>query len=273
MAILYSPGSDPSRVYYGTDTRAQSMLIGALVAIVFAMRGVATRRGTSVAVRIAGVLGAAYTLWAWSALDERSEWLYRGGYAVGAIAVAAVIAAMIQPRTGALGTGLSLRPIRWIGAISYGLYLWHWPLFLVLTESRTGLDGVALLAVRFAATFAIATASYYLVEQPIRHGALPRWRGAVAVPLAAGLVAGAFVLSTVNARPSLADLAADRSTRAPSAAELEQRPAADEPPVRVLTVGDSVAFDAQPRHPADRPVGRARRVELRRARVQPRARR
>jgi peptidoglycan/LPS O-acetylase OafA/YrhL len=242
MSILYSPGSDPSRVYYGTDTRAQSMLIGAVVAILFAMRGVATDRGTSVALRIAGVLGAAYTLWAWSALDERSEWLYRGGYAVGAIAVAAVIAAMIQPRTGALGKGLSLRPIRWIGAISYGLYLWHWPLFLVLTESRTGLDGVALLVVRFAATFAVATASYYLVEQPIRHGALPRWRGAFAVPVAAGLVAGAFVLSTVNARPSLADLAGDRSTRAPSATELGQRSTADEPPVRVLTVGDSVAF-------------------------------
>jgi peptidoglycan/LPS O-acetylase OafA/YrhL len=241
MAILYSPGSDPSRVYYGTDTRAQSMLIGAVVAILFAVRGVAHDRGASVALRVAGVLGAAYTLWAWSALDERSEWLYRGGYAVGAIAVAAVIAAMIQPRTGALGKGLSLRPIRWIGAISYGLYLWHWPLFLVLTESRTGLDGVALLAVRFATTFAIAAASYYLVEQPIRHGALPRWRGAFAVPLAAGLVAGAFVFSTVDARPSLADLAADRSTRAPSATELE-RSTAEEPPVRVLTVGDSVAF-------------------------------
>ena len=73
-----------------------------------------------------------------------------------------------------LGTVLSLTPLRWLGAISYGVYLWHWPIFYVLDAGRLGLSPWPLFAVRTAVTIAVATASYLLVEQPIRRRG---WRG------------------------------------------------------------------------------------------------
>jgi pimeloyl-ACP methyl ester carboxylesterase len=66
----------------------------------------------------------------------------------------------------------SLRPVRWVGQISYGLYLWHWPVQVAVSEGRTGLDGWDLALTRLGLTFAIATASYYAIELPIRHGGL-----------------------------------------------------------------------------------------------------
>jgi hypothetical protein len=69
---------------------------------------------------------------------------------------------------------LAWEPLRRTGVISYGLYLWHWPVFLILSPDRTGLTGPPLLAVRLGVTFALAAASYILVENPVRSGALRR---------------------------------------------------------------------------------------------------
>lgn len=240
MALLYRPDTDPSRVYYGTDTRAQSILVGAAVAVLIARFGGPRSRAATIAMRTACALGALYTLWAWTTLDDRSDWLYRGGLTVGAISVAAVIASVVQRDPGMVGRVLSLQPLRWVGQISYGLYLWHWPLFLVLTRRRTGIDGFALLGTRLGATVAAATASYYLLEMPIRRGAVRSWRGLVALPAAAVLLIGAFVVVTIDAPRSIAETAADPKTRSPS--DEQQRLLASRAPVRVAVVGDSVAF-------------------------------
>jgi peptidoglycan/LPS O-acetylase OafA/YrhL len=260
MAVLYQPGHDPSRVYYGTDTRAQSLLMGAIAGILVFRHGPVRSRVAQLLLKVLALAGAVYTLWLWSTLSERSDSLYRGGFTLASIAVAVVIVAVTQPDRGLLGRALSWYPLRWIGMISYGLYLWHWPIYLTLTRTRTGLEGNALLFARLATTFAFATVSYYLVERPIRRGTfrihVPR--PIVVAPIAvAGLVA-ALVLSTTGAGETPA-IAAQRATSGeprvsstpstPSPAVSHAGPdfgslAAVLPPpqpANVLLLGDSVA--------------------------------
>ena len=69
-------------------------------------------------------------------MSERTDALYQGGFLIAALAVSAVIVSVVQPDRGVLGRFLSLSPLRWVGRISYGLYLWHWPVYLALTRTR-----------------------------------------------------------------------------------------------------------------------------------------
>jgi hypothetical protein len=72
-----------------------------------------------------------------------------------------------------LTTALGAAPLAWLGRLSYGVYLYHWPVYVLLDDRRTGIDNIgALLALRVAVTMAVAVVSYYLIEQPIRHGSI-----------------------------------------------------------------------------------------------------
>ncbi len=162
-----------------------------------------------------------------------------------ALLVAVVIASVTAETAGPLGRVLSLRPVRWIGVISYGLYLWHWPVYVALSRGRTGLDGPALLAVRLACTVAIATASYYLVELPVRRGALRGWRVRVLTPATALVVAAAFVAVTASIPVTgLSPAAANaKAGTAPALAPPGSTPPPAAPGVvRGVLIGDSVAF-------------------------------
>jgi len=194
MVVLAAHGASAARLYQGTDTRVASLLVGAALAALLAREPVAgahsRRRLRELSAdgparrRVLGGLalaGAAVTAWSWTAVDGADPLLYRGGLLVAALAVAAVLAAVALAPEGAASWLLALPPLPQLGRISYGVYLWHWPLFGVLTADRTGLHGAALLAVRCVATIAIATVSYVLVEQPVRRG---RWWSAAAVPAA-----------------------------------------------------------------------------------------
>jgi peptidoglycan/LPS O-acetylase OafA/YrhL/lysophospholipase L1-like esterase len=247
MVVLYRPGLDPSRVYYGTDTRAQSLLVGALVALMLALR---RRRFGETATRVlhgAAVLAALSLGWIWVHTSERSDWLYRGGFTLCAVLVAIIIVSVTRRDRAPLRALLSLAPFRWVGEVSYGLYLWHWPLYVLISERRTGLDGAPLLAARLAATFAVATASFYLVERPIRRGVLQRWRVRITTPATAGLLAVAFAATTTGAAAPLSEVAAadirppPTAPTAPASAASGQRG-----PVRVFVVGDSVAHSMGP---------------------------
>jgi peptidoglycan/LPS O-acetylase OafA/YrhL len=233
MALLYDPHADPSRVYYGTDTRAQSLLVGAaLAAWLVGCRDVPAL-AASAPLQLGAFACATFVVWMWTAISSDSDLLYRGGLLLLAAAVAVVIAAAMRP--GPVGRALSFAPLRGLGLVSYGVYLWHWPLYLVLTPERTGWDGHALFALRFAVTLAIAIASYQLVEQPFRRGALRGWRISWSLaPAAAAALAVALVLVT---RGGGTDVAV--ATSAPPVSDVA---GAASPPVRVLVVGDSVAF-------------------------------
>jgi len=176
MAVLYRPGTDPSRVYYGTDTHAQSLLVGAVLAVVLAMaRPVVTARlrrvlGASSWVALAGLA------WAWTHVTSQWAPLFRGGYLLVDALTAVALAGMVLLPGSVPARALSLRPVRYLGRISYGTYLWYWPVFLVLDHARTGLVGVPLLVLRMACTEVVAVLSYHLVELPVRQGRLPELR-------------------------------------------------------------------------------------------------
>jgi peptidoglycan/LPS O-acetylase OafA/YrhL len=243
MVALFTPGADPSRVYYGTDTRAQSLLIGAALALFLERRRVGTTRAGRVLLPTAAVGAAAVLLWTWARTPDDADWLYQGGLAVIAVLVAVLIACVISEAPGPLGRFLSLRPVRWVGVISYGLYLWHWPVYVALTSRRTGLDGAALLALRLGCTVAIATASYYLVEAPIRRGALRGLRIRLLTPAAALAVVAAFVVVTASI-PSTGLPPGVAAAKAGTAPALTPSPPAPPPPgvAKGVLIGDSVAL-------------------------------
>ncbi len=263
MALLYEPGTDPSRVYYGTDTRAQSLLVGAVAAVLVYRHGPIRSLVARTALRVAAAVGAVYTLWLWSRMEERTDALYQGGFLLAALAVVFVIVSVTQPDRGAIGTFLSWQPLRWIGMISYGLYLWHWPVYLTLTSRRTGIEGTALLLTRLAVSVAFATASFYLIERPIRRGTLRLPRPTVAIPALAGALVLVLVLTTTGGGPSVAGetvRALERTAPPPDKPAPAPAPAGEGdanaasgtatstaevapvvPDPRVLLVGDSVA--------------------------------
>jgi peptidoglycan/LPS O-acetylase OafA/YrhL len=187
MAALAFGGHDPNRVYFGTDTRLFELVAGALLAVVmrFPRR---VERGAAV-----GTVAAAGTLLLWITTAETSPWLYRGGLWLVAVASCSLIIGALSP--GRLATVLRWRPLAALGRVSYGVYVYHWPLFLLLDAPRTGLHGLALIGLRLSATGAVAVLSFRYVEQPIRQ---QRWRVPAralwALPAFGALLVGAALL-------------------------------------------------------------------------------
>ena len=172
MAALHAAGTDTSSLYYGTHTRAAPLLVGAALATARPAGLRAAGRLGRAGLQLAGLTGVIVVLWCIGNVDGQSPGLYDGGFLLLAVAVAAILASVSAVPQGALAKGLSWSPLRAVGTISYGLYLWHWPVMAVLTRAQTGLSGLALFTLRLAVTVALATLSYLLVERPIRTGNL-----------------------------------------------------------------------------------------------------
>jgi peptidoglycan/LPS O-acetylase OafA/YrhL len=244
MAQLYDR-ADPSRSYYGTDTRAGQLLVGALLALALLRWSPRTRAG-AISLQALGLLGAAFVVWAFVDFGDTESWLYRGGFLLFAIATAAVVAAVIHPSRSPVHALLSVRPVRWVGEISYGLYLWHWPVVVAVTGARTGLSGWTLSAARLGLTFGAAALSFYLLELPIRRGSMFRGRvGLVLAPIAGLATAVVIVVATAGAAPPPGYLVArpDSVTahRAPKPTVPPQESEAQLGVARMLLIGDSVA--------------------------------
>ena len=259
MVLLHQGEADVNRVYYGTDTRAHTVLIGATLAALLAPRSTGaspTAAGWPRAFRV--LLGLAATLAALNlvagvaVVDGGERWLYEGGLPLLAVAAAVLIGHVVLIPEGWMAWVLRLGPLCAAGRLSYGLYLWHWPLYLLLNSARTGLSGGALLTVRLGATAAAAFVSDRLLERPIRAGR-PRgvWAG-VAAPAAAAATALVVLEATIRlpggsspeattelaSNAAVAGQAVGRS-QAPVEAELTRTRAPGEP-VDVLVLGDSV---------------------------------
>jgi peptidoglycan/LPS O-acetylase OafA/YrhL len=178
MAYLYDPLADPSRIYYGTDTRAGGLLIGAALAFVLEPGRLRARleRLPAPAVDLAGVAALAAVACAFWRVREFDSALYQGGFAAFGLVSALLIAAVVHPRSRLSGLVLSRQPLRWMGLRSYSIYLWHWPVFML---TRPGLDiqsdGIELLALRLVIVFVLAEITYRLVETPFRSGAVGRF--------------------------------------------------------------------------------------------------
>jgi peptidoglycan/LPS O-acetylase OafA/YrhL len=176
MAMLYRP-IDPSRGYYGTDTRICGLLLGCCLALVWHPRqlaaGVPPVRARSVT--IAGVAGILALVALCALSSERGAFLYRGGFVLVDVASLAVIAAVAHPGVR-FGRKLGIPLLVYLGVRSYSIYLWHWPVFAL---TRPGVDlhwgPVPVFILRVAVTLVLADLSFRLVEAPIRSGAIGRW--------------------------------------------------------------------------------------------------
>jgi peptidoglycan/LPS O-acetylase OafA/YrhL len=216
MGLAYD-GLDPTRVYYGTDTHAFGLAAGAFLAVLLLGRGVAGAGLASRPARWFLGLGGTLSLGGLVALavvlPGDSELAYRGGLALVALLSAVAIAALLVPGS-LVARVLDVAPIRWVGLRSYGLYLWHWPVFVLVgaalpTWPREGLEAAPLGGIALAITVVVAALSYRFVEQPIRrHGfrgtaraildAAPRSRRAFGA-MAGMLLVGGFALTSVFA--------------------------------------------------------------------------
>jgi hypothetical protein len=180
MALLYRDVYEASRVYYGTDTRACGLLLGAALACVLPPAR-AGARASAVVSMAAGVSGLAALTALALTLGQYDPLLYQGGFLVTGLATAVVIVAV--SRQGSLfGRALGVLPLRWVGLRSYGIYLWHWPLLLLTTPLAEG--AWWLLPAQVTLTVGAAEVSYRVVEWPARHGALGRLWAAILAPAA-----------------------------------------------------------------------------------------
>ncbi|MBX7450730.1 acyltransferase [Mycolicibacterium sp. 3033] len=255
-AVVLASDDSLHRVYFGTDTRMQALLVGAAAAalVVRDWRGMTaglmtlrSRWTRWLAWLLPGVgllvLATAAHLAVGTAAEFRSGLLI-----VVAVAAVLVIAPVALDQSSPAARMLSMGPLVGLGAISYGVYLWHWPIFLLLNGERTGSEGWKLFALRCAATVAVAAVSWWLIEQPIRD-----WRPTF-VPMlrlsAATAATAAVVAMTVLPagapfpRPGPGPLIDSAALIAPEIPVPVTRPVRQRAPgdVRVAVFGDSIAW-------------------------------
>jgi peptidoglycan/LPS O-acetylase OafA/YrhL len=170
MWMLYNPYGDPSRVYFGTDTRAFLLLMGILLALVWPWIERA-RRGLPV-LELLGVAALVGTVLLFRQMQDFNPTLYRGGDLAAAFCFVVLVAAVAHPKTG-IGQGLGVAPLRWVGERSYGIYLWHWPVIVLFAGVNTR-PGIGIVLAEAAVVVAAAALSFRYVEEPIRSGRLQR---------------------------------------------------------------------------------------------------
>ena len=251
-----------TRMYEGTDTRCQDILVGAVLAIGLTMwarhrralplpvpdlaelefarvhpsagtaglgaappahrRDVQRRRGPSarpitawelssttarLAAQVFGWAALLGLIALWGRLDGPTGFLFAGGELLVALAVGVLLFAVVTAQAGSLSRALGNPAFVYLGRISYGVYLWHFPLFTLMDAERMHLYGLPLLGVRIAVTLVVATASYYLVELPIRTArmrTLTEWRGWL---VTSGAFLGVVAVTVAATLPSAAEAA------------------------------------------------------------------
>jgi peptidoglycan/LPS O-acetylase OafA/YrhL len=270
-AVLFSPGHDPSRIYYGTDTRAAGLLVGVLLAFAWPAARLAPVRNRQAAVLLdaSGLAALVALLAIMCSLGEFSATLYRGGFLVVALVTAVLLAVVAHP-SSKLGKVFALAPLVWIGKRSYGIYLWHWPV-LMLTRANQDVPfgGPVLLAIQLGLTVGMAELSYRFIEVPIRRegiaGVRKELAGVGLVGQRARVGAATASMATIAlvcfvavapARspappviPASAGAGAGRLVQAAptlTAAQIRARFNAQVRAGRIIAIGDSVMLGAKP---------------------------
>jgi peptidoglycan/LPS O-acetylase OafA/YrhL len=262
--------TDVSRLYFGTDTHASGLLLGCAAAAVVSTRlqpGHMARRPRNRKGDLIGLAALAGFVWMMLDVTEFEPWLYRYGFALAAVLCTIVVIAATRPGS-VLGRTLDVAPLRWIGVRSYGIYLWHWPVFVVTRPVLdVSLSTEALLVPRLVLTVGIAALSYRFLEQPIRREGFRPWFRRVtafaacptgsrrpALVAAGAVLAAALVFGFV--RDPIGSSAAQSSPSAAEGAAMPPPPAVPAGPtasarskpsrIRVTAIGDSVLEGAGP---------------------------
>jgi peptidoglycan/LPS O-acetylase OafA/YrhL len=278
--------TNPTRVYIGTDTRASSLLLGALFAaapVRHAVRNVTVRLGGAFDAAVFAVLGVIVLSW-FVADGPSSAWLFKGGLFVHSLLSAVLVAGCAARPGAAMPRWIGWEPLRITGVLSYSLYLWHWPVYALLSAGRTGVSGWPLLALRLVVSFAAAAVSKWLIEDPVRFRAA--WargrRGLVSLVAVTVAVALFWVViphpNTAPAAFSLDQLGVQTSTTSATTVAVTPSPSTTvggttvaaattvapvtttvpptvspastttlmAPTSRIIMTGDSVAFDEWP---------------------------
>ena len=198
-AILLTATATRDRIYFGTDTRVQALLIGSAAAALLVHDWPSLNRGWCLirsrwgrrTARILPVAGlAVLALAVHYATGSMAEFRH-GLFTVVAFGTLMVVVPVAMEQRGLVARALAWRPLVWLGTVSYGVYLWHWPIFLVLNGERTGWSGLRLFAARCGVTLIVSVVSWWAIEDPIR-----RWRP-VRVPMLP--LAGATMATAVAA--------------------------------------------------------------------------
>ena len=255
--ILFDPGADASRVYYGTDTHAVGLLLGVGLALFWSPTEL-RRRSTGPLVGpildVVGVLALAYLVLSFVHVHDYDLALWHGGYLWLALVTALLVAVLVHP-AARLGGLLGQAPVLWLGLRSYSFYLWHWP---VLAFTRPGVDvdlpkGV-LIPLQLAFVLVLADLSYRFVELPFRgrgkRPALPEnWlrvaRPALLVSVVAvvALVGWSGLFDGDGGKPDAAAASTKTFARVKAAPAKRPLPPARHPP-RIVALGDSVMIGA-----------------------------
>ncbi|HET6811027.1 MAG TPA: acyltransferase [Acidimicrobiales bacterium] len=256
-----------NRAYLGTDTRGWELLLGGAAAMVWPAGGGARRlRGrprTQARVRtreqsgtpawaVASGVGLAVVGAVLARAGGPPPWIWDGGLVAAGVGSAALIVGVMRAPRGTVARVLGLAPLAWLGRISYSLYLWHWPVIVLVNQTTTGLSGAALVAARVALMLAATCASYYLVETPLRRADWRAWPRRALAPVGALGTAAVVVLGTAAPVSAGAAPVAHRPTGSAAEPSLGSVPAAlpagrvpsPSDPLRVWIMGDSVMFDS-----------------------------
>jgi peptidoglycan/LPS O-acetylase OafA/YrhL len=257
-------GFSHDRIYYGTETRSFELLAGCLLAVAIYSRRVTGRlarpgsRRTAVAV--AGAIALAVCVFLWARTPQSADWLYRGGLSAYSGLSVLIILATIIPY-GPVAALLSTRGLRRVGMLSYGIYVYHWPIFLWVGALHLGLGQWPRFAVEVAITWLVAVGSYYFLEMPIRRGELPfglkrqgwarQFNLAWSIPVAFLLVGVGALAVSAAAPPPVFDFAAAQrkldhlgagKPRAKAVKASPTDPTAPLPVAKVAAFGDSTAL-------------------------------
>lgn len=181
MAIMFKPDLDPSRIYFGTDTRAFSILLGAALAVVWPSAKLSSNVTPELkrTLNIAGVVSLIALILMMMFIQEDGSFLYYGGMYLASAVTAVLIAVIVHPASS-IGRLFSFKPLLWIGVRSYGIYIWHFPIIVLLgiavkTETISGTK----IALALVLTLVFSYLSWRFIEDPIRKGEWRNWIAAI----------------------------------------------------------------------------------------------
>lgn len=170
MWILFDPSKDPSRVYYGTDTRVFSLLLGAFLATVVDMDGVKNKI-SNIYREMIGIVSLAVLLYMMVTVDGFSSFLYRGGLGIVSIVTVLLIFSILS-KDSILSRILDVFPLKCVGERSYGIYLWHYPIILLISGGKK--SDWWMILIEILLTVLLSGLSYHFVETPIRYGVIEK---------------------------------------------------------------------------------------------------